>query len=60
MASLDDIREAAEQDLVTFIRLVAPQRMMGAVMRNCVAGGIVRTLSLTSLPCYREIMANLL
>lgn len=31
MASLDDIREAAEQDLVTFIRLVAPQRMMGAV-----------------------------
>lgn len=31
MASLDDIREAAEQDLVTFIRLVAPQRVLGSV-----------------------------
>ena len=31
MASLDDIREAAEQDLLIFIRLVAPQRMMGSV-----------------------------
>ena len=31
MASLDDIREAAEQDLITFIRLVAPQRVLGSV-----------------------------
>lgn len=31
MANLDDIREAAEQDLVTFIRLVAPQRVLGSV-----------------------------
>jgi hypothetical protein len=31
MANLDDIREAAEQDLITFIRLVAPQRVLGSV-----------------------------
>lgn len=31
MASLEDIREAAEQDLLTFIRLIAPQRMLGSV-----------------------------
>lgn len=31
MASLEDIREAAEQDLITFIRLVAPQRVLGSV-----------------------------
>lgn len=31
MASLDDIREAAEQDLITFIRLIAPQRLLGSV-----------------------------
>jgi len=31
MASIDDIREAAESDLLTFIRLVSPNRMMGAV-----------------------------
>ena len=31
MASLEDIREAAEQDLLTFIRLVAPQRVLGSV-----------------------------
>jgi hypothetical protein len=31
MASINDIREAAEQDLITFIRLVAPQRVLGSV-----------------------------
>lgn len=31
MPSIDDIREAAEQDLVTFIRLVAPNRVLGSV-----------------------------
>lgn len=31
MANFDDIREAAEQDLITFIRLVAPQRVLGSV-----------------------------
>lgn len=31
MPSIDDIREAAEQDLVTFIRLVAPQRVLGSI-----------------------------
>lgn len=31
MANLDDIREAAEQDLVTFIKLIAPQRVLGSV-----------------------------
>lgn len=31
MASIQDIREAAEQDLITFIRLVAPQRVLGSV-----------------------------
>ena len=30
MASIEEIREAAEADLVTFIRLVAPQRVLGA------------------------------
>ena len=30
MATIDDIREAAEANLVNFIRLVAPQRMLGA------------------------------
>lgn len=30
MATIEEIREAAEADLVTFIRLVAPQRMLGA------------------------------
>lgn len=30
MATIDDIREAAEASLVNFIRLVAPQRMLGA------------------------------
>lgn len=31
MASIDDIREAAEADLETFIRLVAPKNVMGAI-----------------------------
>lgn len=30
MASIEEIREAAESDLGTFIRLVAPQRVLGA------------------------------
>lgn len=30
MASIEEIREAAEADLATFIRLVAPQRVLGA------------------------------
>jgi hypothetical protein len=30
MASIEEIREAAEADLVTFIRLIAPQRVLGA------------------------------
>lgn len=30
MASIEEIREAAEADLTTFIRLVAPQRVLGA------------------------------
>ncbi len=30
MATIDDIREAAEASLLNFIRLVAPQRMLGA------------------------------
>ena len=30
MASIEEIREAAETDLVTFIRLIAPQRVLGA------------------------------
>lgn len=30
MASIEEIREAAEADLSTFIRLVAPQRVLGA------------------------------
>jgi len=31
MATLTEIREAAERSLVTFIKLVAPQRVLG----NC-------------------------
>jgi len=31
MPSIDDIREAAEQDLVTFIKLVSPNRVLGSV-----------------------------
>jgi phage terminase large subunit-like protein len=31
MPTIDDIREAAEQDLTTFIKLVAPQRVLGSV-----------------------------
>lgn len=31
MASINDIREAAEQDLITFIRLVSPNRVLGSV-----------------------------
>jgi len=31
MASINDIREAAEQDLLTFIKLVSPQRVLGSV-----------------------------
>ena len=30
MASIEEIRDAAEADLVTFIRLIAPQRVLGA------------------------------
>ncbi len=30
MSSIEDIREAAESDLVTFIRLIAPTRVLGA------------------------------
>ena len=30
MASVEEIKEAAERSLVTFIKLVAPQRVLGA------------------------------
>ena len=37
MTQIDQIREAAEADLLTFIRLVAPHLMLGAVHEELIA-----------------------
>jgi hypothetical protein len=37
MSQIDQIREAAEQDLLTFIRLVAPHLMLGAIHEELIA-----------------------
>lgn len=37
MTQIDQIREAAEQDLLTFIRLVAPHLMLGAVHEELIS-----------------------
>jgi hypothetical protein len=37
MSQIDQIREAAEQDLLTFIRLVAPHLMLGAIHEELIS-----------------------
>ena len=37
MSQIDQIREAAEADLLTFIRLVAPHLMIGAVHEELIS-----------------------
>ena len=37
MSQIDQIREAAENDLLTFIRLVAPHLMLGAIHEELIS-----------------------
>ena len=37
MSQIDQIKEAAEQDLLTFIRLVAPHLMLGAIHEELIS-----------------------
>lgn len=59
MSKVDEIRSRAEADLVTFIRLVHPNRVLGAIHEElCQRGGPDRTPSITSSSSSPETMAS--